>query len=125
MQDPHEPQNGSQIAIQTTPSPEAAQDSVAHVRGHILFTFGVILLLALAWKLSKEIEILYVSALFAVVLMPVVNSISKLNLRGYRPSRTISIVILIAGFNSLLYLRPSAGSQRSPRVLHRTAQARA
>ncbi|MCU1321174.1 MAG: hypothetical protein JWM43_823 [Acidobacteriaceae bacterium] len=66
------------------------------MRGHIIFTVAVLLLLALAYQLSKELEILYVSALFAVVLMPVVNQISKVNIRGYRPSRAVAIVILIA-----------------------------
>jgi predicted PurR-regulated permease PerM len=39
--------------------------------------------------------ILYVSALFAVVLMPAVTYITKLNLRGYHPSRPVAILILI------------------------------
>jgi predicted PurR-regulated permease PerM len=55
----------------------------------------VLLLLALAWTLEKEILILYVSALFAVVLMPAVTSIAKINLRGYHPSRGVAIVVLI------------------------------
>ena len=76
--------------------PEAKETRNA-TRGHILFTFGILLLLALAWKLTKELEILYVSALFAVVLMPIVNSISKLSIRGYHPSRPVAIVILILG----------------------------
>jgi predicted PurR-regulated permease PerM len=39
--------------------------------------------------------ILYVSALFAVVLMPAVTYITKLDLRGYHPSRGVAIVVLI------------------------------
>src|SRR5580698_3387202 len=69
--------------------------SRATVRGHIIFTFVVLLLLALAWTIQKELLILYVSALFAVVLMPAVNRIKKLKIRGYQPSRAIAIVILI------------------------------
>ena len=45
------------------------------------------LLLTLAYKLLKELEILYVSALFAVVLMPAVNKICSLRIGKYRPSR--------------------------------------
>jgi predicted PurR-regulated permease PerM len=55
----------------------------------------VLLLLALAWTLQKELLILYVSALFAVVLMPVVNRITKFKLRGYHPSRAVAIILLI------------------------------
>jgi hypothetical protein len=55
------------------------------VRGHILFTFAVMLALALAWKLRDVLEIVYVSALFAVVLMPVVQQIMRVNIRGWQP----------------------------------------
>lgn len=67
------------------------------MRGHILFCIGVLLALYVAWHLLKELEIIYVSALFAVVLTPIVTSITKLEIRGYRPSRGIAIVILIVG----------------------------
>lgn len=67
------------------------------VRGHILFSIAVLLALYLAWHLLRELEIIYVSALFAVVLTPLVTRITKLNLRGYRPSRVVALIILIAG----------------------------
>ena len=66
------------------------------MRGYILFAVGVFLLLALAWKLDKELEIIYVSALFAVVLMPIVIKITQWTIRGWHPSRPIAIVLLIA-----------------------------
>jgi predicted PurR-regulated permease PerM len=71
------------------------QRSRAAVRGHILFAIVVLLLLALAFVLQKELMILYVSALFAVVLMPAVTRITQLNLRGYHPSRPVAIILLI------------------------------
>jgi predicted PurR-regulated permease PerM len=71
------------------------QRSRASVRGYILFAIAVLLLLALAWTLQKEILILYVSALFSVVFMPAVTRITKLKLRGYQPSRGVAIVVLI------------------------------
>ena len=72
------------------------QQSRKTVRGHILFSIAVLLALYLAWHLLKELEIIYVSALFAVVLTPLVIRITKLEIRGYRPSRGVAIVILIA-----------------------------
>ncbi len=66
------------------------------VRAHIVFFFAVILLLLLAYKLARELEILYVSALFAVVLMPVVEKISSIEVRGYRPSRGVAVILLLA-----------------------------
>jgi len=80
------------------------QRSHAEVRGHILFAIAVLLLLALAFTLRKELLILYVSALFAVVLMPAVNRIRQLNLRGYRPSRAVAIIFLIAAVAGVLTL---------------------
>jgi len=67
------------------------------VRGHILFAVGIFLLLALCYKISQELEIIYVSALFAVVLMPLIRSITDLRIRGYRPSRGVAVVLLLVG----------------------------
>jgi predicted PurR-regulated permease PerM len=78
--------------------------SRAEVRGHILFCFAILLLLALAWTLQKELLILYVSALFAVVLMPAVTRITKLSIRGYHPSRAVAIILLIVAVAGVLAL---------------------
>ena len=64
------------------------------MRGNIVFFFGILLALYLGWHLLKELEILYVSALFAVVLMPLVLGIMRLNIRGYKPSRPIAVILL-------------------------------
>jgi predicted PurR-regulated permease PerM len=66
------------------------------VRGHILFAAGILCALYLIWQLSKELEMIYVAALFAVVLTPVVDRISQLEFRGHKASRGIAIAILIA-----------------------------
>lgn len=66
------------------------------VRGHILFTIAVLVGLYIAWRLLKELEIIYVSALFAVILSPIVTSMTKFERRGRRVSRGIAIVILVA-----------------------------
>jgi predicted PurR-regulated permease PerM len=66
------------------------------VRSHILFAFGVAVALALAWKLRDVLMLIYVSALFAVVLMPVVNSIQLFEMRGGRHiSRALAIAALL------------------------------
>jgi predicted PurR-regulated permease PerM len=68
------------------------------VRGHILFAFGVMLALALAWRLRDVVLLVYVSALAAVVLMPAVNGIMRFNLRGGgHLSRGAAILLLISG----------------------------
>ena len=80
--------------VPTTPE-SLTSEAPTNVRGHILFTIGVLFLLFLGWKLSKEILILYVSALFAVVLMPMVRRITETPIGRYRPSRPVAIVLLI------------------------------
>jgi predicted PurR-regulated permease PerM len=65
------------------------------VRGHILFFFAVMLALGLAWRLRLVLELVYVSALFAVVLMPVVQRIMRISIRGWKPSRPVAIVTLV------------------------------
>jgi predicted PurR-regulated permease PerM len=65
------------------------------VRGYILFAFAVALSLALAWRLRAVLELVYVSALFAVVLMPLVQNIMRLRIAKWSPSRPLAIVTLV------------------------------
>jgi len=66
------------------------------VRNHILFAFGLMLALALAWRLRDVLTLVYVSGLFAVVLTPVVRSIMRFEMRGGRHiSRALAIVLLL------------------------------
>ncbi|HSY34585.1 MAG TPA: AI-2E family transporter [Acidobacteriaceae bacterium] len=68
---------------------------VSTVRGYILFVFAIALGLALAWRLRQVLELVYVSALFAVVLMPLVQKIMCLRIGKWSPSRPIAIVTLV------------------------------
>lgn len=78
--------------------PSTASDSskqISTVRGYILFTFAIALTLALAWRLRTVLELVYVSALFAVVLMPLVASIMRLRIHTWSPSRPVAVVALV------------------------------
>lgn len=77
--------------------PPALRQRMAVGRANIVFAVAVLLLLAVSYKLLKELEIIYVSALFAVVLMPLVNKISSIRIRNYQPSRAVAILILLFG----------------------------
>lgn len=81
------------VVSHAQPSPEAVERRT--VRGHILFTIVVLLTLAIAWRLREVLELVYVSALFAVVLMPVVKWIESVQLGKYRPSRPVAIIGLM------------------------------
>jgi predicted PurR-regulated permease PerM len=66
------------------------------IESSILFGVAVLLALYLAWRLVTVLELVYVSALFAVVLMPVVQRIQQIKIRTWSPSRGFAIVILVA-----------------------------
>ena len=64
----------------------------------------MLLALALAWKLRSVLELVYVSALFAVVLMPVVRRIEGFRIGKYRPSRIVAILVLMLSVIVALFL---------------------
>jgi predicted PurR-regulated permease PerM len=65
------------------------------VRGYILFAFAVGLTLAAAFAMRQILLLLYVSALFAVVLTPVISGIMHLRIGKRRPGRGLAIMILV------------------------------
>lgn len=86
-------------------TPSAKVETVSkNTRGNILFFFAILIALGLAWRLSKELEILYVSALFAVVLRPIVDWNCTLKIRGRHPSRAVGIVMMILVVSAALSL---------------------
>jgi predicted PurR-regulated permease PerM len=56
-------------------------------RGNILFVFALVLALYVAWLIRDVLVLLYVSALFAVVLSPAVLATSRLRIGRWRPFR--------------------------------------
>ena len=92
LPDQSQPETPPQLVVEAV-----APQRASTVRGNILFAVAVLLLLALGYKISHELEIIYVSGLFAVVLMPIVRRITALNIRGYRPSSGIAVIVLLVG----------------------------
>jgi predicted PurR-regulated permease PerM len=78
-------------------SNEQPASSVPSHRGDILFAFAVAIALYLAFRVRDVLILLYVSALFAVVLTPVVHNISKLRIGKWSPGRGVSMLILFLG----------------------------
>ncbi|HEY1807438.1 MAG TPA: AI-2E family transporter [Acidobacteriaceae bacterium] len=64
-------------------------------RSTVLFAFAVAIALYLAWLLHDVLVVIYVSALFAVVLMPVVRTIMKLRIGRWHPGRGMAVLILV------------------------------
>lgn len=63
-------------------------------RGDIVFAFSVILCIYVAWLIRDVLLLLYVSALFAVVLMPVVRGLMRIRIGSWQPGRAVAIVFL-------------------------------
>jgi len=103
-------------------------------RGDIVFVFAILALAYLAWLVRDVLVLLYVSALFAVVLSPVVRFVGQVSIGRWRPFRGTAILALLlvvaaafAGFGFLAVppvardLSAFGGEMptRLPRLLHR------
>ena len=64
-------------------------------RSDILFFFGVMIALWVAYSVRDVLMLIYVSALFAVVLSPAIGVIQKIRINGWRAGRGFAIVFLI------------------------------
>ncbi len=65
------------------------------VRGYIVFAFAVGLVLAIAYFMREILMLLYVSALFAVVLTPLIKSITRISIGRWHPGRGLAIFFLV------------------------------
>jgi len=64
-------------------------------RSDILFLVGVLLTLWTAYTVRDVLMLIYVSALFAVVLSPAIGVIRRVRIRGWRPGRGFAIIFLV------------------------------
>jgi len=64
-------------------------------RGIVLYTFGVAITLYLAWLFRDVLIVIYVSALFAVVLMPLVQVIMRLHIGKWHPGRGMAVLLML------------------------------
>jgi predicted PurR-regulated permease PerM len=71
------------------------ENNSASVHGQILFAVGVLLALYVAWQVREVLLLLYVSALFAVVLTPVVRGIMQLHIGKWHPGRGTAVALLL------------------------------
>lgn len=64
-------------------------------RTNIVFAFALALAGWAAWTARDAILMLYVSALFAVVLMPVVHAVQRWHIGRWRPQKAASVVVML------------------------------
>ncbi len=65
------------------------------VRGNIVFFFGLALAIYVAWLIRGVLVLIYVSALFAVVLAPVVRATSRLRVGRWRPFQGSAAIFIL------------------------------
>jgi predicted PurR-regulated permease PerM len=96
----------SRYDLQTTnlEHPEEWKRPPRTLRSDIVFTFALGIGLAFAYYLRKELTLLYVSALFAVVLMPVIRGIQKIKIGKWSPGRGSAIAIILLGVGGAITL---------------------
>jgi len=65
------------------------------LRNDIVFTIALLAVLAAAWAIRNILLLVYVSALFAVVLSPAIELIRRMHIGKWRPGRGGAILVLI------------------------------
>jgi predicted PurR-regulated permease PerM len=71
-------------------------------RSDIVFTFALALGLYIAWLVRDVLLLIYVSALFAVVLTPAIDAVRRLRVGHWHPSRGIAaVIIVVAGLAAI------------------------
>ena len=70
-------------------------DTPRTLRSDIVFAFALALACYLAWLIRDALVLLYVSALFAVVLTPVVRTTSRLHIGKWQPFKGSAIFFLL------------------------------
>jgi predicted PurR-regulated permease PerM len=72
-------------------------------RSDIAFFVFLLIGLYVAWRVRDVLLLIYISALFAVVVSPAVRFVQRLKVAGWRPSRGFStIVIILVGLGTLV-----------------------
>jgi predicted PurR-regulated permease PerM len=100
------PDKSSRYDLQTTDleHPTERKRPARTLRSDILFTFALGIGLAIAYQLREELALLYVSALFAVVLMPVIRGVQRIKVGKWSPGRGSAIGIILVAVGGLITL---------------------
>jgi predicted PurR-regulated permease PerM len=85
------------------------------LRSDIVFAFALVLACAVAWLVRDVLMLLYVSALFATVLTPVVRFTSRLHIGRWRPFKGYAVFFLLLAMAAAL---TAFGFLALPPVIH-------
>jgi predicted PurR-regulated permease PerM len=70
---------------------------MSNPRSNIIFAFFIAVVLYAAWQVRDALLLIYVSALFAVILSPIIDSIRKIRIGKWHPGRGAAIIIFFLG----------------------------
>jgi predicted PurR-regulated permease PerM len=73
-------------------------------RGAIVFAFALGIGLYVAYLVREVLLLIYVSALFAVVISPAIRIVQQIRIKKWRPSRGLSILVILLGGVTLFVL---------------------
>src|SRR3954471_18689859 len=71
------------------------QMNIRSLRSDIVFTVALLILLGLAWEAREVLMLIFVSAVFAVVLSPAIEAVRQVHIGHWWPDRATAIVIII------------------------------
>ncbi len=89
-----------EVSAPSLPQPNKART----IRANIVFAFALALALYVAWLTRDVLFLLYVSALFAVVFMPILRYIMRLRIGKWQPGRGVAILVLFVAAGGFLTL---------------------
>src|SRR5882724_8403234 len=75
-----------------------------NTRSNIIFAFFIAVVLYAAWQVRDALLLIYVSALFAVILSPIIEHIRRIRIGKWRPGRGAAIIILFVGLAVVIAL---------------------
>jgi len=65
------------------------------LRSDVVFTITLLILLGLAWQAREVLMLIFVSAVFAVVLSPAIEAVRQIHIGHWWPDRATAIIIII------------------------------
>jgi predicted PurR-regulated permease PerM len=84
-----------EVSVEAVPLTPVQEARTRSVRGSIVFAFAIVLALLLAYLMREILLLLYVSALFAVVLSPVIHGIMRFHIKSWHPGKGLAIFLLL------------------------------
>ena len=92
-----------QLESDPAPPPVFQEEHRSH-RSDILFGFGLLLAIYLAFQVINVLLLVYISALFAVVLAPAIDVVRRIKIGSWRPGRGLAMLVLLLGLLSFVVL---------------------